>query len=163
MTKDDAYTLTTPDGSGSMELPVRKGTLGPDVLDIGRLYREQGVFTYDPGFRVHRAAAIVRSRSLTVRRAFFSIVGYPVEQLAKLIRISSRSPTCCCAANCRPKIELAAFETSITRHTMLNEGMLRFFTGFRYDAHPMAMLSAVVGSMSAYYHDTMDINDPNGA
>ena len=153
----DAYTLTKPDGTGSMELPVHKGTLGPGVLDIGKLYREQGVFTYDPGF-VSTGSCDSQITFIDGEKGVLLYRGYPVEQLAAhsnflevaYLLLRGELPT---------KDQLATFETSITRHTMLNEGMLRFFTGFRYDAHPMAMLSAVVGSMSAYYHDTMDIHD----
>ncbi len=154
----DAYTLTTPDGSGSIDLPVRSGTLGPDVLDIGRLYKEQGVFTYDPGF-VSTGSCDSKITFIDGNDGVLLYRGYPVEQLAEhsnflevaYLLLNAELPTA---------TQLDQFETSIRRHTMLNEGMLRFFTGFRYDAHPMAMLSAVVGSMSAYYHDTMDINNP---
>ncbi|MEM7500622.1 MAG: citrate synthase [Pseudomonadota bacterium] len=155
----DAYTLTTPDGSGSIDLPVRSGTLGPDVIDIGRLYREQGVFTYDPGF-VSTGSCDSKITFIDGNDGVLLYRGYPVEQLAEhsnflevaYLLLNAELPTA---------TQLDQFETSIRRHTMLNEGMLRFFTGFRYDAHPMAMLSAVVGSMSAYYHDTMDINNPD--
>lgn len=158
MTKD-AYTLTTPDGSKSTPLPVHTGTLGPDVLDIGKLYREQGVFTYDPGF-VSTGSCDSKITFIDGNDGVLLYRGYPVEQLAKhsnfievaYLLLYGDLPTAA---------ELDAFETSLTRHTMLNEGMLRFFAGFRYDAHPMAMLSAVVGSMSAYYHDTMDILNPD--
>ena len=154
MTKD-AYTLTAPDGS-AMELPIRSGTLGPKVLDIGRLYREQGVFTYDPGF-VATGSCDSDITFIDGEKGVLLYRGYPVEQLAAkssfvevcYLLLYGELPTAA---------QLEQFETSITRHTMLNEGMLRFFNGFRYDAHPMAMVSAVVGSMSAYYHDTMDVN-----
>ena len=155
MTKE-AYTLTTPDGSKTIDLPVRKGTLGPDVLDIGRLYREQRVFTYDPGF-VATGSCDSEITFIEGEQGVLLYRGYPVEQLAK---DSSFVEVCYLLLHGElPSAEqLEHFETSITRHTMLNEGMLRFFNGFRYDAHPMAMVSAVVGSMSAYYHDTMDIH-----
>ncbi|MDX1481238.1 MAG: citrate synthase [Woeseiaceae bacterium] len=155
MTKD-VYTLTAPDGS-TLELPIRKGTLGPDVIDIGSLYREQHVFTYDPGF-VATGSCESEITFIDGENGILLYRGYPVEQLAKkssfievcYLLLYGELPT---------SDELDSFNTSITRHTMLNEGMLRFFNGFRYDAHPMAMLSSVVGSMSAYYHDTMDVND----
>ena len=154
MTKD-AYTLTAPDGS-TMELPARSGTLGPKVLDIGRLYREQGVFTYDPGF-VATGSCDSDITFIDGEKGVLLYRGYPVEQLAAE---SSFVEVCYLLlyGELPSAAELEHFETSITRHTMLNEGMLRFFNGFRYDAHPMAMVSAVVGSMSAYYHDTMDVN-----
>ena len=156
MTKD-AYTLISPDGSSKVELPVRKGTLGPDVVDIGSLYKQQRVFTYDPGF-VATGSCDSEITFIDGEEGVLLYRGYPVEQLAAesnfievcYLLLYGELPTA---------TELEAFETSITRHTMLNEGMLRFFNGFRYDAHPMAMVSSVVGSMSAYYHDTMDIHD----
>ncbi len=153
----DAYTLTSPAGQ-TTELPVRKGTLGPDVVDIGKLYQEQGVFTYDPGF-VSTGSCDSDITFIDGDKGLLMYRGYPVEQLAAhssfievaYLLLYSELPTA---------DQLAKFEESIRRHTMLNEGMLRFFNGFRYDAHPMAVLSAVVGSMSAYYHDTMDVNNP---
>lgn len=140
-----------------MELPVRKGTTGPDVIEIGRLYAEQGVFTYDPGF-VSTGSCDSDITFIDGKEGVLMYRGYPVEQLAKhssfvevaYLLLYGELPSA---------DELASFETSIRHHSMLNEGMLRFFNGFRYDAHPMAVVSAVVGSMSAYYHDTMDVNN----
>lgn len=156
MTKN-TYTLTRPDGSSSMELPVRKGTLGPDVIDISQLYREQGVFTYDPGF-VATGSCESAITYIDGDKGVLLYRGYPVEQLA--LNSTFLEVAYLLLYGALPTAEqLSAFDTSIRTHTMLNEGMLRFFNGFRYDAHPMAMLSAVVGSMSAYYHDTMDVNN----
>jgi citrate synthase len=157
MTKE-TYKLTSPDGS-TMELPAREGTLGPDVLEIGHLYRDQGVFTYDPGF-VATASCESAITFIDGDEGVLLYRGYPVEQLAEksnfievaYLLLYGELPTAA---------QLAEFDTSIRTHTMLNEGMLRFFAGFRYDAHPMAMLSAVVGSMSAYYHDTMNVHNPD--
>ena len=154
----DAYTLTSPDGK-TMELPIRSGTTGPDVIEIGRLFAEQGVFTYDPGF-VSTGSCDSKITYIDGHEGVLMYRGYPVEQLAKhsnfievaYLLLYGELPQA---------DELDMFATSITRHTMLNEGMLRFFNGFRYDAHPMAVLSAVVGSMSAYYHDTMNIHSPD--
>jgi citrate synthase len=156
MTKD-AYRLISPDGV-EMELPVLSGSAGPDVIDIGKLYGTQGVFTYDPGF-VATGSCESDITFIDGEKGVLMYRGYPVEQLAahsSFIEVSylllhGELPTA---------QELEAFDTTIRTHTMLNEGMLQFFNGFRYDAHPMAMLSAVVGSMSAYYHDTTDISDP---
>lgn len=153
---EDVYTLSSPDGS-SMELPVRKGTVGPNVLDVGSLYRDQRVFTYDPGF-VSTGSCESDITYIDGDEGVLMYRGYPVEQLAKksnfievaYLLLYGELPTA---------EELQSFDTTIRTHTMLNEGMLRFFHGFRYDAHPMAQLSAVVGSMSAYYHDTMDVNN----
>lgn len=151
-----AYKLVGPDGS-EMELSARSGTLGPDVLDISRLYREKGVFTYDPGF-VATGSCDSDITFIDGEKGVLLYRGYPIEQLAKhstflevaYLLLHGELPTA---------IELQKFDTTVRTHTMLNEGMLRFFNGFRYDAHPMAVLSAVVGSMSAYYHDTMDISN----
>jgi len=152
----DTYTLTSPAGK-SNELPVHKGSLGPNVIDVGRLYREQGVFTFDPGY-VSTGSCRSDITFIDGDEGVLLYRGYPVEQLAAhsgfievaYLLLYGELPNA---------TQLDEFDTSIRTHTMLNEGMLRFFNGFRYDAHPMAMLSAVVGSMSAYYHDTMDINN----
>ncbi len=151
-----AYTLASPDGSTSVDLPVREGSVGPNGLEISSLYRETGMFTYDPGYM---ATGSCESDITFIdgQNGLLMYRGYPVEQLAAnsnfievaYLLLYGELPT---------GAELDEFDKSISRHTMLNEGMLQFFKGFRYDAHPMAMLSAVVGSMSAYYHDTMDIH-----
>lgn len=154
----DTFKLTNSDGSASMELPVRKGTLGPDVIDISRLNKDLGVFTYDPGF-VGTGSCESDITFIDGDKGVLLYRGYPVEQLAKQSNFLEVSYLLLYGDLPTPA-RLEEFTESITRHTMLNEGMLRFFNGFRYDAHPMAMLSAVVGSMSAYYHDTMDIHDP---
>ena len=154
----DTYTLTSPDGK-TTELPVLKGSMGPEVVDIGKLYEQQGVFTYDLGF-VSTSSCDSDITFIDGNKGVLMYRGYPVEQLAEhsnfievaFLLLYGDLPT---------TEQLAKFNESIRRHTMLNEGMLRFFNGFRYDAHPMAVLSAVVGSMSAYYHDTMDVDDPH--
>ncbi len=153
----DVYRLTSPSGNES-ELPVHKGTTGPDVVDISKLYSEQGVFTYDPGY-VATGSCASEITFIDGEKGVLMYRGYPVEQLAansNFIEVSylllhGELPN---------EEQLAEFDRKIRRHTMLNEGMLNFFKGFRYDAHPMAMVSAVVGSMSAYYHDTLDASDP---
>ncbi len=152
----DSYRLTSPAGL-EMELPVRKGTVGPDVIDVARLYREQKVFTYDPGF-VSTGSCESEITYIDGEQGILMYRGYPVEQLAEhssFIEVSYLL----LHGNLPTAEELAAFDNTIRRHTMLNEGMLSFFGGFRYDAHPMAMLSAVVGSMSAYYHSEMDASN----
>ena len=153
----DAYRLKSPDGK-EMELPVHSGTTGPDVIDISKLYGEQRVFTYDPGF-VSTGSCSSDITYIDGEEGVLMYRGYPVEQLAKhssflevsYLLLHGELPSADALEN---------FGTTIRRHTMLNEGMLNFFKGFRYDAHPMAMLSAVVGSMSAYYHDEMDASNP---
>ena len=138
---EDAYRLISPKGTET-KLPVRHGTTGPDVISIARLYADQGVFTYDPGYG---ATGSCESDITFIdgEKGVLMYRGYPVEQLAahsSFIEVSylllhGELPTAA---------ELESFNTTISRHTMLNEGMLRFFNGFRYNAHPMAMLSAVV-------------------
>ncbi len=156
MTKD-AFRLIGTDGTETV-LPVRKGSVGPDVIDIGKLYKEQGVFTYDPGF-VATGSCESDITYIDGEQGILMYRGYPVEQLAEnsnflevaYLLLHGDLPT---------TTALEGFTNTISTHTMLNEGMLNFFKGFRYDAHPMAMLSAVVGSMSAYYHDEMDASNP---
>jgi citrate synthase len=142
----------------STELDVLSGTLGPDVVNISNLTKDLGVFTFDPGFM---ATASTESKITYIDGDAGVLLyrGYPVEQLAEKssflevanLLINGSLPT---------KPELNAFHDSIMRHTMINEHLLRFFQGFHHDAHPMAMVSAVVASMAAFYHDTTDINDP---
>ena len=134
------------------------GTIGPDVIDISNLTKEQGVFTFDPGFM---ATASTESKITYIDGDAGVLLyrGYPVEQLAEkssflevaTLLINGSLPT---------KTELDAFNNSIMRHTMVNEQLLGFFRGFHHDAHPMAMVSAVVASMAAFYHDTTHIGDP---
>jgi citrate synthase len=134
------------------------GTIGPEALDISTLIKDQGVFTFDPGFM---ATASTESKITYIDgdAGLLLYRGYPVEQLAEKssflevanLLINGTLPT---------KAELCAFQNSIMRHTMVNESLLRFFQGFHHDAHPMAMVSAVVASMAAFYHDTTDIEDP---
>ncbi len=153
----DAYRLISPEGK-ELELPVHQGTTGPDVVDIAGLYREHGVFTYDPGF-VATGSCKSDITFIDGEKGVLMYRGYPVEQLAAH---SSFMEVCWLLlyGELPSADELAQFEETIRRHTMLNEGMLNFFKGFRYDAHPMAQLSAVVGSMSAYYHNEMNASNP---
>jgi citrate synthase len=155
---DDVYRLISPSGTES-QIPVRKGTTGPDVIDIAKLYKQQGVFTYDPGF-VSTGSCESDITFIDGEKGILMYRGYPVEQLAAnssfievaYLLLRGELPT---------EAELDKFDNTIRMHTMLNEGMLNFFKGFRYDAHPMAMLSSVVGSMSAYYHAEMDASNPD--
>ena len=155
MTKEHCK-LQLPNTSDVSNLEIQKGTLGPDVIDITKLYHEKSLFTYDPGF-VSTASCQSKITYIDGDEGVLLYRGYPVEQLAQssnfievaYLLLYGELPN---------KSMLNDFSESIIHHTMLNEGMLRLFNGFRYDAHPMAMVSAIVGSMSAYYHDTMDIN-----
>src|SRR5271155_4786643 len=152
------YELKNHATGNATELNVMSGTIGPEVLDISHLTRDLGVFTYDPGFM---ATASTESKITYIDGDAGMLLyrGYPVEQLAAKssflevadLLINGALPT---------KAQLDAFENSITRHTMVNEHLLRLFQGFHHDAHPMAMVSAVVASMAAFYHDTTDIEDP---
>ena len=153
----DVYRLIGPAGN-EIELPAYHGTVGPAVIDIGKLYSKKGVFTYDPGY-VSTGCCESDITFIDGEKGILMYRGYPVEQLAakssflevSYLLLHGELPT---------NAELEQFDNTIRTHTMLNEGMLNFFKGFRYDAHPMAMLSAVVGSMSAYYHDEMDTQNP---
>jgi len=154
-TKYELKNLTT--GKTTL-LNAISGTIGPDVLDISNLTKDQGVFTFDPGFM---ATASTESKITYIDGDAGVLLyrGYPVEQLAEkssflevaTLLINGTLPT---------KAELDAFTNSIMRHTMINEELLGFFRGFHHDAHPMAMVSAVVASMAAFYHDTTHIGDP---
>ncbi|MSQ99953.1 MAG: citrate synthase [Gammaproteobacteria bacterium] len=140
------------------KLPVRSGTIGPDVLDISVLNKDHGVFTFDPGFM---ATASTESKITYIDGDAGVLLyrGYPIEQLAdksSFLEVAYLLIN----GNLPQSTELADFQHNIQRHTMINESLLRMFNGFHYDAHPMAMVSATVASMSAFYHDSMDINNP---
>jgi citrate synthase len=140
------------------QLDALSGTIGPDVLNIANLTKDQGVFTFDPGFMA-TASCDSKITYIDGDAGVLLYRGYPVEQLAEksnflevaALLINGTLPD---------KGELDAFQNSIMRHTMVNEQLLRFFQGFHHDAHPMAMVSAVVASMAAFYHDTTHIDDP---
>jgi citrate synthase len=140
------------------ELNALSGTIGPDALDISHLIRDQGVFTYDPGFM---ATASTESKITYIDGDAGVLLyrGYPVEQLAEKSCFLEVAHLLI-SGDLASKSQLHAFQSSITRHTMVNEQLLSFFEGFHHDAHPMAMVSAVVASMAAFYHDTTDINNP---
>jgi citrate synthase len=139
-------------------LEARRGTMGPACLSIANLHRDHGVFTFDPGFM---ATAACESRITYIDGDAGVLLhrGYPIEQLAA--RSSFLEVAYLLNHGELPSATLLEqFDRSIRYHTMLNETLLRFFNGFHYDAHPMAMVSAVVASMAAFYHDSMDINNP---
>src|SRR3984885_212558 len=152
------YELKNLSTGKSTELTALSGSLGPDVLDISHLTRDFGVFTYDPGFMA-TASTDSKITYIDGDAGVLMYRGYPIEQLAEqsshlevaTLLINGGLPT---------KAKLDAFRDSITRHTMVNEQLLRFFQDFHHDAHPMAMVAAVVASMAAFYYDTTDINDP---
>jgi citrate synthase len=143
---------------GRHQLPVRKGTLGPDVIDITTLYTETGHFTYDPGFS-STASCESKITFIDGEKGVLLYRGYPIDQLADN---STFVETCYLLlyGELPTKEQYDNFDSLITRHTMLHEQMTRFYTGFRRDAHPMAVMVGVVGALSAFYHDSTDIKDP---
>ncbi|WP_448479326.1 citrate synthase [Pseudoxanthomonas mexicana] len=156
MSELDQVTLNA--GDKSVVLPVLKPTLGNDCIDISRLPRETGLFTYDSGFT---ATASCKSAITYIDgdNGVLLYRGYPIEQLAQhssflevsYLLMNGELPT---------KEEFARFEHEVTHHTMMHESLKNFLHGFHYDAHPMAMLSGTVASLSAFYHDTLDLEDP---
>ncbi|GLT10507.1 citrate synthase [Sulfitobacter porphyrae] len=157
MTESTKSATLTIDGK-NYDLPIFSPTAGPDVVDIRKLYAQANVFTYDPGFTSTAAC----DSTITYIDGDAGVLlhrGYPIDQLAAkshylevcylLLYGELPSPA-----------ELEDFESRVTNHTMLHEQMMNFFRGFRRDAHPMAVMVGVVGAMSAFYHDSTDINDP---
>ena len=141
-----------------LQMPVRSGTVGPDVVDVARLYRDTGCFTYDPGF-TSTANCSSKITYIDGEAGILLYRGYPIEQLAVS---STMIETCYLLLNGElpSKAELDTFRTTITHHTMVHEQMTRFYQGFRRDAHPMAVMCGVVGAMAAFYHDSTNIHDP---
>jgi citrate synthase len=145
-------------GDKSLQLPVLKGTVGPDVIDVRKLYADGDVFTFDPGFT---STASCQS-GLTFIDGDAGVLlhrGYPIDQLAEQ---SSFLEVCYLLLNGElpNAAQFAEFERNITRHTMLHDQFDRFFQGFRRDAHPMAVMTGAVGALSAFYHDSLDTSDP---
>ena len=141
----------------SVELPIYSPTAGPDVLDIRKLYAQAGVFTYDPGF-TSTASCDSTITFIDGGKGELLHRGYPIDQLAE----NSHFLEVCYLmlyGELPKATELEHFEQTITRHTMLHEQMTGFFRGFRRDAHPMAIMTGVVGAMSAFYHDSTDVTD----
>ena len=155
---DPVIKLTANQNDLNAELPVLKGTDGPDVIDIRSLNKQTGMFTYDPGFV---ATASCRSSITYIDgdKGILRYRGYPIEQLAAqcsflevaFLLLYGELPN---------HTELGIFRDCIKKHLMINESLTKFFQGFRYDSHPMAMLVGVMSSLSAFYHDALDINDP---
>jgi citrate synthase len=139
-------------------LPVKAGTLGPNVIDISDLYDDVGVFTYDPSF-TSTAACESKITFIDGEEGILLYRGYPIEQLAEY---GDFIETCYLLyyGELPNHAQRKEFEDAITHHTMIHEQMARFYSGFRRDAHPMAVMVGTVGAMSAFYHDSTDINDP---
>ncbi|QOT79429.1 citrate synthase [Cupriavidus basilensis] len=156
---DVKATLSFSDGSPSLELPIYTGTVGPDVVDIRKLYGQTGKFTYDPGF-MSTASCNSKITYIDGDKGELLYRGYPIEQLATkcdhletcYLLLKGELP------NAKQKEE---FVGAVMNHTMVHEQMQFFLRGFRRDAHPMAVLTGLVGAMSAFYHDAMDIDDPH--
>jgi citrate synthase len=140
------------------ELPVYSGTLGPDVIDIGKLYAQTGMFTLDPGF-TSTASCESQITYIDGDQGVLLHRGYPIDQLAEK---SNFLEVCYLLLHGElPNAEqFNKFNATITRHTMLHAQFDRFFEGYRRDAHPMAIMCGTVGALSAFYHDSTDINDP---
>ena len=139
--------------------PIKKGTIGPDVVDINTFYQETGCFTYDPSF-TSTASCESKITYIDGDKGVLLYRGYPIDQLAEYgnfietcyLLLYGELPTL---------KQYSAFDNRIVKHTMVHEQMTRFYTGFRRDAHPMAVMVGVVGALSAFYHDSIDIKDPN--
>ena len=154
-----SFTLFNNETGHSYEIPVLKGTYGPNVLDISSLYNETGMFTYDPGF-VFTASCSSSITYIDGHKGVLRHRGYDIKDLANksdflevsylLLHGELPSPT-----------DKLKFQDVITNHTMLNEQLVYFYRGFRRDAHPMAIMVGVVGALSAFYHDSTDISDLN--
>jgi citrate synthase len=158
---DRAYLEVTPGspgGSKAVEFPILQGTLGPSVLDIRQLYKETECFTYDPGYS-STASCESKITFIDGDKGILLHRGYPIEELAEkssflevaYLLMEGELPN---------QKELDTFVQNITFHTMVHEQLRNFYSGFRRDAHPMAILLGIVGALSAFYHDSLDIHDP---
>jgi citrate synthase len=153
-TKTGTLTL----GDKSYPFPIYEGTIGPDVIDISKLYGQAEIFTYDPGF-TSTASCESKITYIDGDKGILLYRGYPIEQLAEhgdfletcYLLLYGELPTAA---------QKHDFDYLVTRHTMVHEQMSRFFQGFRRDAHPMAVMVGSVGALSAFYHDSTDISDP---
>ena len=155
---DNKATLSFSNGAPSVELPVYQGNVGPDVVDIRKLYAQTGMFTYDPGF-LSTASCQSAITYIDGDKGELLYRGYPIEQLAT---------NCDYLETCHLLLygelpnsdQKSDFVSRVTNHTMVNEQMQFFLRGFRRDAHPMAIMTGLVGALSAFYHDSTDINNP---
>jgi len=155
---DTKATLSFSDGSAPIDMPIYKGTVGPDVIDIRKLYAQTGKFTYDPGF-MSTAACNSAITYIDGDKGELLYRGYPIEQLAVncdfletcYLLLKGELPNA---------VDKEKFTETVTKHTMIHDQMQFFFRGFRRDAHPMAVLVGTVGALSSFYHDSLDINDP---
>ncbi|QDL92749.1 citrate (Si)-synthase [Paroceanicella profunda] len=155
---ESAKTAKLTIGDKSVDLSIMSPTLGPDVIDIRKLYADMDVFTYDPGF-TSTGSCESAITFIDGDKGELLYRGYPIDQLAEkshylevcYLLLYGELPTAA---------QMEDFESRVTHHTMLHEQMKNFYSGFRRDAHPMAVVCGVVGAMSAFYHDSTDISDP---
>jgi citrate synthase len=155
---DKTVTITDNTSGKSVTLPVNTGSIGPDVIDVRRLYAKTGMFTFDPGYGatgscVSGLTYIDGDEGILLHR------GYAIEDLAEKADFLELAYLLLEGELPRPE-QKEAFDTAITRHTMVHEQLSNFYRGFRRDAHPMAILCGVTGALSAFYHDSTDIHDP---
>ncbi len=156
--KNTAKSAALTVGDKKLDLPVKTGSIGPSVVDIGKLYGQTGMFTYDPGF-TSTASCESKITYIDGDEGVLLYRGYPIEQIAEhgdfletcYLLLYGELPTAA---------QKADFDYRVNRHTMVHEQMHRFFQGFRRDAHPMAVMVGSVGALSAFYHDSTDISDP---
>ncbi len=155
---DNKATLSFSNGTPSIEMPVYSGNIGPDVIDIRKLYAQSGMFTYDPGF-LSTASCQSGITFIDGDKGELLYRGYPIEQLANH---GDYLDTCylLLKGDLPSEKESADFHKLVNNHTMVNEQMQFFLRGFRRDAHPMAVLTGLVGALSAFYHDSTDITNP---
>src|SRR6195952_3304026 len=157
-TASSSATVTLNGSNRTAELPIITGTIGPAVADIRKLYADLGIFTFDPGYG-GTAACESKITYIDGDEGILLHRGYPIAQLAEqsnflevaYLLLNGSLPN---------EVEMEDFHTGVIRHTMVHEQLRRFFEGFRRDAHPMAVLCGVVGALSAFYHDSLDINNP---
>jgi len=153
-----SITITDNETGKQVELDLTEGVLGPSAIDIGKLYKELGYFSYDPGF-ISTASCMSNITYIDGEKGVLLYRGYPIEQLAErstflevaYLLMYGELPT---------QTQLADYSRIILHHTMINESLKSFYSGFYHDAHPMAIMVGVVGSLAAFYHDSTDINDP---
>ncbi len=156
--KSSSVTLTFHDTQKTVTLPIMEGSCGPKAIDIQRLYQETGYFVYDPGF-TSTASCDSRITFIDGEEGLLLHRGYPIQELAKHCDYTE---VCHLLLHGElPTVEQKRiFDDRITRHTMLHEQVMYLYRGFRRDAHPMAIMVGVVGALSAFYHDSLDIQDP---
>jgi citrate synthase len=155
---DNNATLSFSNGAPSIEMPVYSGSIGPDVIDIRKLYSQSGMFTYDPGF-LSTASCHSGITFIDGDKGELLYRGYPIEQLANH---GDYLDTCylLLKGDLPDAKQSADFHKLVNNHTMVNEQMQFFLRGFRRDAHPMAVMTGLVGALSAFYHDSTDITNP---